>query len=530
MEINDTEVLIVGAGPSGLMMACQLALHGIRFRIIDKKEGPTTNSGALIVQARSVELFNRMGIAQKLIREGIIAHNINILYNGKPLIKIPVKNIGDGLSRFPYLLMVKQSKTEQILSAFIKEYGFEIERGFEFISFMQDDSVVTSQIKDPDGKISSVKSRYLIAADGGLSIIRQQLNIPFIGKAHEKSLFIIDCKADTVLPETDISFSFSDHTISGFFPLGNGNWRIDGTVHKVLKSNKSLTFEDVEDQFSDSTRMDIQLQKPDWFSVFHSRHHYASTYQINRCYLLGDAAHVHSPIGAQGMNTGLQDAFNLGWKLAFVIKGIAKTKLTDTYTSERLSVAKNIINVTDKIFNLVANDDFFTKSVRTHLLPTFIKTLFPLIVSRGWIHRYLFKSISELDIHYRDSILSHQPSIGLFPSGSVRPGDRLPFILYEENGQEVNIQDKVKGTGYYLFIISSKPVEQKIIKRIEKYNFTLSIENIFSTPDNKKLFKKLNIRNGYLLVRPDMYIAFLSLNLNVRALEDYLNLFLNPDL
>lgn len=528
MEITDTEVLIIGAGPSGLMMACQLAFHGIRFRIIDKKEVPTTNSGALIVQARSMEIFNRMGIAQKAIREGIIANNINILFNGKPLIKIPVKNIGEALSPFPFLLMLKQSKTEQFLSDYINEYGISIERGFEFIDFSQDISGVQSHIKNPDGKVTSLKSHYLIAADGGQSIIRQQLNIPFIGRAHHKSLFIIDCKADIDLPEEDISISFSGKTISGFFPLGNGKWRIDGTIQKELNSNSSLSFKDVANHFSDKILMDIQLQNPDWFSVFHSRHHYASTYQINRCFLIGDAAHVHSPIGAQGMNTGLQDAYNLGWKLAFVLKGKATTGLTDTYTAERLPVAKNIINVTDKIFNLLADDGFITKSFRVYLLPIIIKTLFTFMVSRNWIRRYLFKSISEIDINYRDSILSLQPSIRLFPSKTLRPGDRLPFILYSENGQKVNIQEKVKGTGYQLFIFTSKPITNEIIKCLEKYNNTLSFEIISPSSKNKNLNTKLGLRKGFLLVRPDMYIAFRSVKPNIRKLENYLDIFLKP--
>jgi len=529
METTDTEVLIVGAGPSGLMMACQLAFHGIRFRIIDKKEGPTTNSGALIVQARSVEIFNRMGIAQKAIREGIIANNINILFNGKPLIKIPVRNIGEGLSPFPFLLMLKQSKTEQFLSEYLNEYGISIERGFEFIGFSQDTSGVQSHLKNPDGIVTSLKSHYLIAADGGQSIIRQQLNIPFIGRAHHKSLFIIDCKSDTDLQEEDISISFSGKTISGFFPLGNGKWRIDGTIQKELKTKESLSFKDVTEHFSDKILMDFRLQNPDWFSVFHSRHHYASTYQINRCFLIGDAAHVHSPVGAQGMNTGLQDAFNLGWKLAFVLKGKATTGLTDTYTAERLPVAKNIINVTDKIFNLLADDGFITKSFRDYLLPIIIKSLFPFMVSRNWIRRYLFKSISEIDIHYRDSILSLQPSIRLFPSTSLRPGDRLPFILFGENGKEVNIQEKVKGTGYQLFIFTSKPVTNELIKCIEKYSNTLSFEIISTSPENKNLQDKLGLRKGFLLVRPDLYIAFRSAKLNTSQLENYLDIFLNPD-
>jgi 2-polyprenyl-6-methoxyphenol hydroxylase-like FAD-dependent oxidoreductase len=278
---RDTEVLIVGAGPAGLMMACQLAIQGIRFRIIDKKEFPTTNSGALIIQARSIEILHQMGIAYKFIHEGIIANNINIVHNGKQLLKIPVKTIGTGLSRFPFLLMVKQSKTEQLLTEFINGYGFSIERRSELLRITPDTTGVISQIKNPDKKTESIKSHYLIAADGGQSLIRKQLKIPFIGKSHQQSLFIIDCKTDGKLTEDEIYISFSDKTISGYFPMINGKWRIDGTIPKVLNAKKAVTFEDIEEHFSERTLMDTKLHSPEWFSVFHSHQHHASTFQKN---------------------------------------------------------------------------------------------------------------------------------------------------------------------------------------------------------------------------------------------------------
>ena len=532
MRANETdkeiEVLIVGAGPAGLMMACQLAIQGIRFRIIDKKEHPTTNSGALIIQARSVEIFNQMGIAQKVIQAGIIANKINIIFNGKQLFKMPVKNIGSGLSQFPYLLMVKQSKTEQLLTEFLNKRGFSIERRYELLSLNQDTTGVTSQIKNPDGKIESIKTQYLIAADGGKSLIRQQLNIPFIGKAHQKSLFIIDCKTDTKLSEDEIYISFSDKTISGFFPLANGKWRVDGIIPDELTSKETLTFDDVEEHFSERIRMDTKLYDSEWFSVFHSHQHHASSFQKNRCFLIGDAAHIHSPVGAQGMNTGLQDAFNLGWKLAFVLRGKAKPELLDTYTPERLPVAKNTIRTTDNIFNLLTSDNFFKKTFRIYIVPVIIKTLFPLFADRNWIRRYLFKSISEIGIHYRESVLSHQPSISLLPPFLLRPGDRLPFILFSENGREVNIQEKVKGTGFHLFILSKDSPPKEIINMAEKYSNILSFDIILPSANNNILFKKSGIKKkGFLLIRPDLHIAFQSENLNTKQLENYLKQFLN---
>ena len=524
---KETEVLIVGAGPAGLMMACQLAIQGIPFRIIDKKPQPTTNSGALIIQARSIEIFDQMGIAQKAINEGIVANNINFQFNGKHLFKMPVNNIGSGLSRFPFLLMIKQSKTEQLLTEFINERGFSIERGYEFLNLKHDPSGVSAEILNPNGKIESRKTQFIIAADGGKSTIRQQLNIPFIGKEHHKSLFIIDCKTDTKLSEDEIYISFSDKTISGFFPLSNGKWRIDGTIPKELESKETLTFDDIEKHFSERIRMEMNLYDPEWFSVFHSHQHHATSFQKDRCFLIGDAAHIHSPVGAQGMNSGLQDAYNLSWKLAFVLGGKAKSGLLNTYTPERLPVARNTTQSTDTIFNLLTSETLFKKAFRIYLLPFIIKTLFPFITGRKLISRYLFKSISQTGIHYRESALSHKPSISFLPSNALRPGDRLPFILFKENGNEVNIQDKVNGTSYHLFVFSKNIPLKEIINKLENYSNTLTFEIILYSALNKNLFKALNVKQkGFLLIRPDLHIALQTDTLNFNQLSNYLNQFL----
>lgn len=523
---KEIEVLIVGAGPAGLMMACQLALHHIRFRIIDKKEHPTNYSGALIIQARSVEILHQMGIAQKVIQEGIIANNISILFNGKQVLKIPMKNIGFGLTQFPYLLMVEQSKTEQLLTDVINDHGYSVERGTELMRFSHDNDGVTAQIKGPNGKDETIKTQYLIAADGGQSTIRKQLNIPFIGKAHLKSLFIMDCKARTDLLSDEICFSISDKTISGFFPLVNGKWRIDGTIPKELESKGTLTFNDVEKHFSERIRMNTKLYNPDWFSAFHSHQRYALSFQQSRCFLIGDAAHIHSPVGAQGMNTGLQDAFNLGWKLAFVIRGKAKTRLLDTYTTERLPVAQNIIHTTDHVFNLATSDHFFTKTFRLYFVPLMIKSLFPIIGNRNWIRQYYFKSISEIGIHYRKSVLSHRALKNISRFRSPRPGDRLPYILFNDNDKVVNIQDKVKGTGFHLFIFTKDVPSIEIINVAEKYNNILSFEIISFSFKNNHLFKRLGIKNnGCYLIRPDLYIAFQSDKPQAKELKNYLQHF-----
>jgi len=309
--------------------------------------------------------------------------------------------------------------------------------------------------------------------------------------------------------------------------MSDGKWRIDGTIPKELKPKETLTFDDVEEHFSERNKMDSKLSDPEWFSVFHSRQHHAATFQKERCFLIGDAAHIHSPVGAQGMNTGLQDAFNLSWKLAFVLKGKSNHTLLNTFTKERLPVAINTAQTTDHIFNMLTNEGFINKTLRNYLFPFIIKTFFSIVEKRNLISRYIFKSVSQTGIHYRESTLSYNPSIIFFPSFNLRPGDRLPFVQIHENGSKVNLQEKVKATTFHLYIFSENLPSESNINKLEKYCNSLTFEIILKTGLNKSLFNSLGIKKkGFLLVRPDLYIAFQTYTLNFKQLEKYLNHFL----
>ncbi len=524
---KNIDVLIVGAGPSGLMMACQLAIRGIRFRIIDKKEQPISYSGALIIQARSLEIFKQMGIAQKAINNGIIADEIRVLFNGKKTFSIPIKNIGQGLSQFPYFLMLEQSKTEQLLIEFLENYGYAVESKTELLKFTQDSNVVTSILKLENRHDEILKTKYIIAADGVNSSLRQCLNIPFIGTTHPVSLFVTDCKAELNIPSNTICFSFSNNASTGLFPLKDGKWRIDGTIPKGLETNRTLKFEDIENKFAERIPMNIKLYEPNWFSVFHSHQRYAKWFQQNRCFLVGDAAHVCSPVGAQGMNTGLQDAYNLAWKLTLVIKQNAAASILNSYSTERFGIAKNIITYTDKVFNLVTSNNFLVKKFLVYIIPFILKLLLPFLQKQKNIRQFCFKKISEIGIHYRKSAFSTNATSGNFPLSSPKPGDRLPYFIYYEFGKEINFQDKIKGTGFHLFLFSKNAPLHEIIEVAEYYKGIISVEMIPYNPESKSLFYSLGIKNsGFYLIRPDSYIAYRSNKPDTNHFKNYLQQFL----
>ena len=521
------EVLIVGAGPTGLMMACQLAIHQVSFRIIDKNEFPSKSSGALIVQARSLEIFEQMGIAEEALKGGIIADKINVVYNGKKITSTVIKDIGGTLSQFPFLLMLEQSKTEELLLKFIGERGYSVERSLRFKRFIQDKEGITSVVILSDESEQSIKSKYIIAADGANSTIRNFLNIPFKGKTYPKPLFILDCKAKTDIEPNEICFAFSNSSIAGFFPLQGSRWRIDSNLPREIERLETITFDNIEKDFHLWTKMDITFQGYEWFSVSHSHQKYAGLIRIRNCFLAGDAAHVNTPVGAQGMNTGLQDAYNLAWKLAFVIKHKAKQELLDTYSTERLGISKGFATYADTVFKLVTSKNIAVNLFRLYLLKGLLKILFPFVEKRRAVRQMFFKSISQIGIHYRESILSCGASKGDFLHGTPRPGDRLPYIHYNEDGKEVNIHEKVKGTCFHLFIFSKHTSPDEIIRIAERYKDIMSIETIPYTSETKYLYERLGIENsGCYLIRPDMYIAYRSNTAAAEYFESYLQQYL----
>ncbi len=518
------EVMIVGAGPTGLMMACQLAIHHVSFCIIDKKETTSINSGALIVQARTLEIFEQMGIARTALKEGIVANKISIFFNGKKNISTDIKNIGDDLSQFPFLLMLEQSKTEKLLVRFIGDRGHSIDRGITFKSYIQHKEEITSVVILPNGSEKLIKSKYIIAADGTNSAIRNFLNISFKGKTYPKAIIILDCKAKTDIYPGEICFAFSNASVSGFFPLKDSRWRIDSTLPKEIERLENITFDTIAKDFHLRTKMNIAFQGYEWFSVSHSHQKYAASVRIQNCFILGDAAHVNSPVGAQGMNTGLQDAFNLAWKLAFVINGKAKAELLDTYSTERLGISKGFARYADTVFKLVTSNNAVVKFFRFYVIKVLLKVLFPLMQKQKRFRQLFFTSISQIGIHYQNSYLSYKASEGSFLSDDPRPGDRLPYAEFLYKGRNTNSYE-ILDVGCFNLIVFSDIITEEIKKLAEKYN--LIVKLVSNLPENKKIFKKLGItKTGYYLVRPDMHIALRSATLNTYHLNKYLETIL----
>jgi 2-polyprenyl-6-methoxyphenol hydroxylase-like FAD-dependent oxidoreductase len=502
-------VLIVGAGPTGLMMAGQLARFDIPFRIIEKNEGPTTQSRALVIQPRSLEIFEQMGIAERALKQGRPFQTINYVVNGKLAQRVPIGNFGEGLTEFPFLLILEQSKTEPLLGNFLQQRGHSIEWKTEMVSFNQSEGGISATLKHTD-KEERIETEWLIGADGAVSLVRKSLGIPFGGETYKESLFVLDCKINWPFKDDEAAIVLSRDTFGLFFPMTDGRCRVSGIVSEEYADKDTISFDEVNRDFAKNLKMEVTLSDPQWISLYHAHHRYVAQFRKGRCFLAGDAAHVHSPAGAQGMNTGLQDAYNLAWKLALVIRGQAKETILDTYQEERLPIARKLVQTTDRVFGLTVSENPFVVFWRVHVVPRFVA----LIPKEKHLLRFAFRLISQIGIHYRNSSISRNASYGSFPRRAPRPGDRLPFITFHEANSLINIQDKVKAPALHLLVFPGNESDEKVnsVRTIfNEYGDVIHIEPIRLTQATKDLYGVLGVKNGgYYLVRPDMYIAYRS--------------------
>jgi len=517
---SKTDVLIVGAGPTGLMMACQLAVHKVSFRIIDKKEFPSANSGALVVQARTLEIFEQLGIAGEAINEGIVADRIDILYDADKIAGTSIKNIGSNLSQFPFLLMLEQSKTERLLLKFLSDRGHYVEREVHFKSFVQNKNRITTDVIMPDGSAQTIESEFIVGADGSNSAIRNFLKIPFKGKTYPKPIFILDCGAISEIRTGAISFAFSKTAVTGFFPLGNERWRVDGSFPKSIKKSKTITLETITKGLQRWNNLNFSIHDTEWFSVSHSQQRYARTIRVGNCFLAGDSAHVHTPVGAQGMNTGIQDAHNLAWKLAFVLKQRAKPELLDSYSTERLGVSKGFARYSDKVFKMVTSTNLVVKLYRTFVLKFFFIRIFPKLENKEGSRQKFFKSISQIDIQYKSDFRSEKKAEKMFSLGTPKPGYRLPYVEFIYNSISTNSHKILDSNGFTILVLT-QDLTQEI--KILSENYKLKVVMIKNLPETAKLYATLGIKySGYYLIRPDSYIAFRSATIDCSEVQRYL--------
>lgn len=356
-----TDVLIIGAGPTGLMLANQLNRFGINFFIADSKSSPTEQSRALAVSARSMELYQQLGLSDTVIEQSTDVVGFKIFMDGKNKADISLKGLGKGLSDFEnFMNAFEQNKNEKLLSENLIEHNHSIQWNYEFIKFTEDGDSIKVELKNiKTNEILLVTTKYLVGCEGARSPVRHQLGLEFDGGTYENKFFVADTVLDWEFGYDKVILVPTPFVFITFFPLkGDKKIRVIGTLPREFENQEEIDFEALEKVIKESTKLELDFKEVLWHSVYKLHHRSVNVFNKGNVFLAGDSAHIHSPAGGQGMNTGLQDAHNLAWKLAFVIKGIAKDELLNTYNEERLPFAKALLNSTDKGFTFLAGDSF----------------------------------------------------------------------------------------------------------------------------------------------------------------------------
>ncbi|MVN21259.1 FAD-dependent monooxygenase [Mucilaginibacter arboris] len=514
-------VLIVGAGPSGLMMAAQLLRHGIQPLIIDSKKGPTDQSRALAVQARSMEIYRQMGLAGQALQEGIQAESVSIQNDEKELIRLSLQNLGVNKTLFPFVHMLEQSKNERLLLGFLTVKCCPVYWNITLTGFSQEEKSVKAVIES-DGKRSTITADWIIGADGAHSNVRKQLKIDFKGDAYANKFYLADVEFDQSFADKQVTLKMGNASFIALFPMkGVNRFRVVATLPKAFADREEVSFADIEPDLSKALPADLSIKTCHAFSIYKLHHRMAENFRDKRSFLIGDAAHIHSPAGGQGMNTGLQDAYNLAWKLAGVINNIYKPVILDSYIDERMPVAKKLLATTDKLFNVINSQNVLNRFFRNHIFPKLISYFW----KRESFREFGFKTISQIGIDYRSSKIN----LNLSKAGNVKAGDRLPFIKIfdEKKQQETDLHEWCAKPGF-TFIALGKLKENDLFNLARWITQNYPQLNFFYLPfsaKNKNVFDCFEMKADQrkaIIVRPDMYIGYLNDTIHVDLIGHYL--------
>jgi 2-polyprenyl-6-methoxyphenol hydroxylase-like FAD-dependent oxidoreductase len=496
-----TPVLIVGAGPTGLNLALSLARRRVPFQIISEAEGPGEHSRAMVVQARTLEFYDQYGFADQVVSEGVVmeAAHLREAADGTSheVLTFSFKDLGDGLSPFPFALAYPQDDHERFLLRKLGELGITVEWLSRLESFSQDSTGVRATVACGDAT-STINAAYICGCDGARSRVREAAGIGFPGESYQQLFYVADVSIDRGF-ERDLHISLGEHILSLIFPVRrNGMQRLIGLVSPEMSENSAITFEDIRSQVE--PLLDIKVKNVNWFSTYRVHHRVADHFRAGRAFLLGDAGHIHSPVGGQGMNTGIGDAVNLGWKLAQVLQQRAAASILDSYEPERLTFARSLVSTTDRAFTPLVSDDLEGKLTRKIAAPLVVG-----IATRFAFSRHaIFGLVSQIRIHYPDSPLSEGKA------GQVRGGDRLPWLSMLDNFAPLRSLD------WQLHLYGDATQDMRVACESKRLDLRL-----FAWNDEAK--KAGFERDAAYLIRPDGHVALAMSEQNSSELKSFVD-------
>jgi 2-polyprenyl-6-methoxyphenol hydroxylase-like FAD-dependent oxidoreductase len=448
--MENLDVLVVGAGPVGLALGCALLRQGVSCRVIDSLAEPVIYSKAAVVHARTMEIFEKLGVAASAREHAKIIHGVSAYAEGKRVAQILFDEVD---SPFPYAYGISQHDTEAILGQRLAALGGTLTRSLQLQSFIQDADGVLATLVSADGTQQHVRSRWLVGCDGAHSTVRHVLDLAFPGAPYEEKIVQTDAVVEWPRQVDDdeiLAFLQPDGPVACFPFFKDGRYRVlKMYTGEAPDSEPTLaTFQ----QLMEAELPGIKLRDPAWIIGFRIHHRLVERYRVGRVFLAGDAAHIHSPAGGQGMNTGIQDAHNLAWKLALVTRGIARPELLDSYESERRPMAQDLLRGTDRATRTMAEVVRFRNPLAVGLRNGFLA-----LASRlDFVRSNLTRSLSMVDLNYRHSSIvaqhreplwranllansdSELPSVLAYSAfgAGPEPGDRAPDVVFSEDASD----------------------------------------------------------------------------------------------
>jgi 2-polyprenyl-6-methoxyphenol hydroxylase-like FAD-dependent oxidoreductase len=386
------EVLVAGAGPTGLMLANWLVKLGVQVIVADGKPGPTRESRALVLQARSIEIYDQLGISDEVLKAANRALALAPGFGARVFGRIPLGPAGAGSTPYPWIEVLEQSRNEEILYANLRRLGGDVRWNAAVDEVRQTGDGVTAKAGG-----ETITARYCVGADGANSIVRQSRDIAFEGVTNPHRFYVIDATAAGGLVENAINVRPGGEDFLIAFPMaGRGNWRLIGLARDA-DGDGEVSEADAKQRMRDGFA--VTYQQARWYATYRVHHRVAAKFRDGPFFLAGDAAHVHSPVGGQGMNTGLQDAHNLAFKLADVLRGRAGDGWLDRYEAERRPVAKVLVATTDRLFGFVTSQQPAFRALRRAVVPLLAPVGVRVLPRGGGAARF-FQYVSQIRIHY----------------------------------------------------------------------------------------------------------------------------------
>jgi 2-polyprenyl-6-methoxyphenol hydroxylase-like FAD-dependent oxidoreductase len=558
-EMNSPDVLVVGAGPVGLSLACELVRHGLACRVIDELAEPVVWSKAAVVHTRTMEIFDDMGVSEALLALSRTVHGASVYADRRRVGHVVFEGVE---SRFPFAYGVSQRDTEAVLTKKLEAHGVRIERTTRLEGFVHEEDGVTANVVGPQGE-ARIEAKWIVGCDGAHSVVRKACGFTFEGAPYEERIVQADVRIDWPArsDEDEIqAFLHPDGPLAMFPLFKDGRYRLIAFLPPDAPEVE-LTLDAFQRFLDERGPAGARASDPAWMVAFRIHHRMTNRYRDRRAFVAGDAAHIHSPAGGQGMNTGIQDAYNLAWKLALVERGVAREAILDSYEAERMPIAKALLAATD-----AATRGMGTVTGLRHPITVALRNqLMSFVTKLDAFRERLFRSISMIDIAYRESPIVAQDRTPLFQANVVSsgateqpsladwaafgegpaPGDRAADVAMS-SPEGARFYDLLRGTKHVALLFDGAAATEEGYRNlerigrdlVERYGAAIDVHVIVPLPtkpaalhwDGSIVFdadgaihKRYGARSECLyLIRPDGYVGYRCQPANGDALAAYL--------